>query len=46
LLSDSCDPGTRPDVKYDTDLPQLFDFSVDPAETKSLAAEYPAIVEQ
>jgi len=46
LLSDPGDPGTRPDVKYDTDQPQLFDLSVDPAETKNLAAEHSDIVER
>ena len=46
LLSDPGDPGTRPDVKYDTDQPQLFDLSVDPAETKNLAAEHPEIAKR
>ena len=46
LLSDSGDPGTNPDIKYDTDQPQLFDLFADPAETKNLAAEHPDIVQR
>jgi uncharacterized sulfatase len=46
LLSDPGDPGTNPDVKYDTDQPQLFDLFLDPAETKNLAPEHPEIVER
>ena len=46
LLSDPGDPGTRPDAKYDTDQPQLFDLVADPAETKNLAADHPEIVKR
>jgi uncharacterized sulfatase len=46
LLSDSGDPGTNPEVKYDTDQPQLFDLSHDPAETKNLAQEHPDLVKR
>jgi uncharacterized sulfatase len=46
LLSDPGDPGTRPDAKYDTELPQLFDLSVDPAETKNLAEKHPETVKR
>ena len=46
LLSDPGDPGTNPIIKYDTDQPQLFDLSVDPAEKKNLAAEHPELVKR
>ena len=46
LLSDPGNPGTNPDPKYDTDQPQLFDLSMDPAEETNLATEYPDIVER
>ena len=46
LLSDPGGPGTRPDAKYDTDQPQLFDLSIDPTETTNLAAVHPEIVQR
>jgi uncharacterized sulfatase len=46
LLSDPGDPGTDSEDKYDTDQPQLFDLSLDPAETKNLALEHPDIVKR
>ena len=46
ILSDPGDPGTRTDTKYGTGLPQLFDLSIDPAETQDIAAEHPEIVKR
>jgi len=46
LLCDPGDPGTNPDPRSDIDQPQLYDLSLDPAETNNLAAEYPEIVKR